>query len=326
MPSFILAKLPATRPILMKKASLLLLSTIAAATTVFLLPQARGEALFEGKPTPPQFFLNFGAVSSGDSVNVDTTDSDETWRTWLVSRPEAIAFEPGKRYRASWDYEILKNKGSETLYYYYFQSADDQDSRRGNGKWTAKDGESGQMEVTATLGGVEGYVFALGISKGGAITIKNLKIEEVPPPKLDKGFLYQPPLENDGRLVLNPAGHFVKGGFEVDTTTANQEWNETLATSPKELPLLPGHTYRVAFAYDVKNVSDKEENAMLCRLTKPNGSNIEGQVNAWPVSAGASGHKEFNFMVSEPGCSIRLGDRNGISARIEDFSIEDLGK
>jgi hypothetical protein len=306
----------------MKKASLLLFTTIA---TALVLPQARGEAVFEGTPDPAQFVLNFGAVASGDAVNVDTTDSDETWRTWLISRPEAIAFEPGKRYRASWDYEVQKNKGAQTHYYYYFQSADDQDSRRGNGKWLAKDGESGQMEVTATLGNFEGYVFALGISKGGAITIKNLKVEEVPPPKLDKGFLYQPPFENDGRLALNSAGHFVKGGFEVDTTTGG-EWNESLATSPKELPLQPGHTYRVAFAYDVKNVSDKGDNSMVCRLAKPDGSNIEGQWNSWPVSVGERGRKELFFTVLEPGCSIRLGDRNGLKARVEEFSIEDTGK
>jgi type 1 fimbria pilin len=65
---------------------------------------------------------------------------------------------------------------------------------------------------------------------------------------------------------------------------------------------------------------------MVCRLAKPDGSNIEGQWNSWPVGAGDSGQKEFTFTVSEPGCSIRLGDHNGVSARIGDFSIEDLGK
>lgn len=307
----------------MKKPSLFLFAAVATTCTAFLLPNARGETLFEGTPTKAQFVFNFDTVSSGDAVNVDTTDSDEQWRTWLVTRPEAIVFQSGKRYRASWDYEVQKNKGPETHYYYYFQSADDQDSRRGNGKWLAKAGETGQMEVTATLGNFDGYIFALGNSKGGAITIKNLKIEEVPPPKLDKGFLYQPPFENDGRLVLNPAGHFVEGGFEVDTTTTGSEWNELLATSPKELPLQPGHTYRVAFSYEVKNVSDKEDSSMVCRLAKPDGSNIEGQWNSLPASAGL---KEFNFTVSEPGCSIRVGDHNGVSARVWDFTIEDIGK
>jgi len=309
----------------MKMPSPLALATAVTIATAFLIPHARGEALFEGTPTNAQFVLNFGATSSSDAVNVDTIDSDEQWRTWLVSRPEAIVFQSGKRYRVSWDFEVQKNKGPETHFYYYLQSADDQTSRRGNGKWVAKDGESGNMEVTATLGNFDGYVFAMGNSKGGAITLKNLKIEEVPPPKLDKGFLYQPPFENDGRLALNSTGRIVKGGFEIDTTTGG-EWNDFFGTSPTLMPLQPGHTYLVAFSYDVKNVSDKGDSSMVCRLAKPDGSNIEGQWNSWPASAGANEQKEFNFKVSEPGCSIRLGDHNGVSARIEDFSIEDIGK
>ena len=313
----------------MQKTSLLLLATAATIGTASLLPQARGEALFEGTPSPDQFVLNFGAVSSGDSVSVDTTDSDETWRTWLVSRPEAIKFEPGKRYRVSWDFEVQKNKSQETHFYYYLQCADDHTTRRGHGKWVAKDGESGHMEVTATLGDFDGYVFALGCAKGGAITIENLKIEEVPPRKLDKGYLYQPPFENDEGLglVLSPEGRTVKGGFEMDTTTG-REWNYIFSTSPAVLPLQTGHTYRVAFNYDVKSVSEKGDNAMLCHLTKSNGSNSSNMEhwNSWPVSAGDSGHKEFNFTVTEPGCSIRLTDHNGISVRIEDFTIEDLSQ
>lgn len=313
----------------MQKTSLLLLATAATIGTASLLPQARGEALYELARDPSQFVLNFGAVPSGDSVSVDTTDSDETWHNWLVSKPEAIVLEPSKRYRVSWDFEVQKNKNPETFFYYFFKSSADETSRRGFGKWVAKDGESGHMEVTATLGDFNGYVFALGCAKGGAITIKNLKIEEVPPRKLDKGYLYQPPFENDEGLglVLSPEGRTVKGGFEMDTTTGG-EWNCIFSTSPAVLPLQTGHTYRVAFNYDVKSVSEKGDNAMVCHLTKSDGSNSSNMEhwNSWPVSAGDSGHKEFNFRVTEPGCSIRLTDHNGISVRIEDFTIEDLGK
>lgn len=312
----------------MQKTSLLLLATAATIGTASFLPQARGEALYELAHDPAQFVLNSGAVPSGDSVSVDTTDSDETWHNLLVSKPEAIVLEPGKRYRVSWDFEVQKNKSPETYFYYFFKSSADETSRRGFGKWVAKDGESGHMEVTATLGDFDGYVFALGCAIGGAITIENLKIEEVPPRKLDKGYLYQPPFENDEGLglVLSPEGRTVKGGFEVDTTTG-REWNNIFSTSPAVLPLQTGHTYRVAFNYDVKNVSDRGDNSMLCHLIKSDGINSSNMEhwNSWPVSAGDSGHKEFNFTVSEPGCSIRLADHNGISARIEDFSIKDIG-
>jgi hypothetical protein len=307
----------------MKKASLLLFATIAAATTALLLPQARGEVLFEGTPTLAQFVLNFGAVASGDAVNVDTTDSDETWRTWLVSRPEAIAFEPGKRYRVSWDFEVQKNKGPETHYYYYFQSADDQNSRKGNGKWLAKDGESGQMEVTATLGDVGGYVFALGISKGGAVAIKNLKIEEVPPPKLDKGFLYQGAMENDGRLRFSPQAKIVEGGLVVSTTS--KRWNNIFSTSPQELPLLPGHTYRISYSYSVENAG--EEARMNQSLTTADSEKKENfHWDSWEIAPGQSGVKEVELQITEPGCFFAVHDHGGSTVRIENFSIEDLGK
>jgi hypothetical protein len=304
-------------------------SLLAVAVAFFsAFSDVRAEVLFEGKPEPGPFTINF-AQSSDAGLDVDTTGSVQAWQGFLYSVPPHIIFSPSKRYRVSWDFEVQKNKNPETFFYYFFKSSADETSRRGFGKWVAKDGESGHMEVTATLGDFYGYVFALGCAKGGAITIKNLKIEEVPPRKLDKGYLYQPPFENDEGLglVLSPEGRTVKGGFEMDTTTG-REWNYIFSTSPAVLPLQTGHTYRVAFNYDVKSVSEKGDNFMVCHLKKSDGSNSSNMEhwNSWPVSAGDSGHKEFNFTVTEPDCSIRLGDHNGISVRIEDFTIEDLSQ
>lgn len=300
---------------------------VVAVAFVSAFSDVRAEVLFEGMPEPGPFTINF-AQSSDGGLEVDTTGFEEPWRTFLASVPTQITFSPGKRYKIGYDYKVQKLKSDETRFYHYLDVPSDESSRRGHQIWTAKAGESGRKEFTTTLADSDAYRLAMGVVNGGAITINNLKIEEVPPPKLDNGFIYQSPMENDERLIINPAGKIVDGGFEV--TTTGKEWNKYLDTSAQELRLIPGHTYKVSYNY---NVEDAKEGARMnhhVRVPSKSNDGSDPELNtqwvSWAAKPGESGHKELTFQVTEPGCQIMLGDYGGTSVRIEAIEIEDLGE
>ena len=48
--------------------------------------------------------------------------------------------------------------------------------------------------------------------------------------------------------------------------------------------------------------------------------------DSWDIAAGQSGVKEVELEITEPGCHFAVGDYGGSTVRIENFSIEDLGK
>ena len=294
--------------------------SILAITVASALPHARAQVLFEGTPKPGPFFINF-ATATDEELPVDTTDFEEAWRTFLISSPNEIIFEPGKRYKIGYNYEVTKLKSEETRFYHVLDVPGDDSSRRAHVIWPAKAGESGRQEFIATLPDSDGYRLSIGIVNGGAITIKNLKIEEVPPPKLDKGFLYQGAMENDERLRFSPQAKIVDGGLEVSTTS--KRWNNYFSTSPQELPLLPGHTYRISYLYSVENVG---EEARMNQSLEADGKVEKFHWDSWEIAPGQTGVKEVELKITEPGCFFAVGDHGGSTVQIENFSIEDLGK
>ncbi|MEI8294752.1 MAG: hypothetical protein WCG66_12365 [bacterium] len=293
--------------------------SICAIALASALPHARAQVLFEGTPKPGAFVINF-ATATHEELAVDTTDFEEKWRTFLVSSPNEIIFEPGKRYKIGYNYEVTKLKSDETKFYHFLDVPGDDSSRRAHAIWPAKAGESGRQEFIATLPDSDGYRLSIGIVNGGAITIKNLKIEEVPPPKLDEGFLYQGAMENDGRLKFSSQAKIMDGGLVVSTTS--KQWNNYFTTSPQELPLLPGHTYRISYLYSVENTG---EEARMNQSLSADGKAEKFHWQSWEIAPGQSNVKEVQLEITEPGCSFAIGDFGGSTVRIEDFTIEDLG-
>ncbi|MEI8294753.1 MAG: hypothetical protein WCG66_12370 [bacterium] len=274
--------------------------------------------LFEGTPKPGAFEINF-ATETDKELLVDTTGSEVECRNFLISSPREIQFEPGKRYKIGFDYEVHKLKSDATRLYYFLEVTNDDSSQRAKRVWAPKEGESDRQEFISTLPDSDGYRLCIGIANGGAITIKNLKIEEIPPPKLDKGFLYQGAMENDERLRFNYEGKIVNGGFLMNTPS--KQWKPYFSTSPQELSLLPGHTYRISYSYSAENAEADAFMRHTCFTT--DGKTLYTQ--RWAINPGQSDFKEIQLEITEPGSSFTIGSYGKSTVRIEDFTIEDLG-
>ena len=286
---------------------------------------AKSEIIFEGTPSEQQFDIRYGAAKSDLGFEVDTTDVEREWCPFLFTLPTRVSFSAGKRYRVAFDYKILKLKSENSCFYHSLNLEGDETSNRGWGVFRGKANETGRKQFVATLPGSDGYRLVIGSVNGGAIIIKNLKIEEVPPPKLDPGFIYQSPMEPDERLVVSGNARILDGKLRVDTTAAGKEWSRHVNTMPQEVVLNPGHNYKLSFTYKVDRM--KGDGSRLNASVSVHGSPSKHQFwESWAANPGESDRKEFTFAVTEPQSEVVLGDYSGVAVQYEDLRIEDLGK
>jgi len=295
--------------------------------------QSQAEVLFDGVPDKATFDIKF-AEASDNGLLADTTNYEGTWGVYLASSPARFPLAPLKRYRVSYDYNIVKKKSDRSRFYQGFDLPGDTNGNRMIQTWDASAGDSGKKVFTTTLPDSDRYRIVLGTREGGAIRITNIKIEEVPEPKLAKGMVYQNPIENDGRLVLNMNGHFVDDAFVVDTRMEKREWHRIITTAPDLLPLKKGHSYRVSYNFAVRDADPeasmqhfvyfKDETSTDETSTDENSAIAKQSRESWPVYPGTGGQKELFFEAPEAGTHFVIGTRLGADVRIENLEIEDV--
>ena len=277
---------------------------------------APAEVLFQGTPISGPFSINF-AEATDMGLEVDTMTKEGPWGAFLISDPAQISFSPLKRYRIGYDYKVQNLKSDETVFYHFLNIPNsDETTMRGETFWSAKGGETGRKEFILTIREFDNYSLNIGVYGGGAITIKNLKIEEIPKPRLRKGFIYLSPIENDERLVFNKSGQVTRKGFGV--TTKSERWQEILKTSSSEIPFEVGHRYRISYTYRVKNAKTARLNH--CISAGPNRTGWD----SWPIRSGEFQRKEFEIDITKPESFFRVGSYGKCSIIIDDLEIQDL--
>lgn len=138
-----------------------------------------GVKLLVGGSNGNRVALAHGARWTDGEVEVDTTASPALWHSYLSTSPGQFAFEPGQRYRISYDYTV-KTTGIDYPFYHVFEggSADGQ-APKFHESWQAEPNSKGNKEFTVTAT-IPDARLVIGVKKG-AIRIGNLTVEKLAP-------------------------------------------------------------------------------------------------------------------------------------------------
>jgi len=138
-----------------------------------------GVKLLAGGSNGNRVALAHGARWTDGEVEVDTTASPALWHSYLSTSPGQFAFEPGQRYRISYDYTV-KDLGTDYPFYHAFEggSADGQ-APKFHESWQAEPNSKGNKEFTVTAT-IPDARLVIGVKKG-AIRIGNLTVEKLAP-------------------------------------------------------------------------------------------------------------------------------------------------
>jgi sialate O-acetylesterase len=135
--------------------------------------------LLEGGANGNRVLLAHGARWTGGGVEVDTTDSTILWHAYLTTSPDKFSFEPGRKYRISYDYTV-KTTGIDYPFYHVFEGGSpDGKAPKFYEPWPAEPGSSGQREFTVTATSPDARL-VIGV-KNGSIRIENLTVEKLAP-------------------------------------------------------------------------------------------------------------------------------------------------
>lgn len=290
-----------------------------AAFAVSFASVARGAVVFEGPQQVQNCTLQNGAKATNQGFEFDTTEISIEWATVLVTKPAGL-FVDGQRYRVSFDYEVTKANSDDSRFFAGFRTPEPTDYKQRMKAWPATAAERGRKEFAFTLRDGADWNFLIYTLNGVAMSINNLKIEEVPLPKLEPGFVYQSPMADDERLNLMSGGNIVEGGLDV--VTPRKKWNNILRTVPQEVVLTPGHSYLVSYTYMID--PDAKKGRMHHYLGTHQSKAEKQNWESWSVKPGQNGRKEFTVRPSDPDSMIFIGDFGGTSVRIEDLTIQDL--
>lgn len=127
-------------------------------------------------PGDQRFRLQCGATVKDGAIDV-MTKGKQKWNEYLITSPEKVPFEAGKRYRIDYDYTIGSVQPN-TSFYQLLKSGNSGAKEIGWESWTGSAGEKGHKKLITTIN-ASGYRFILGVCFNGAIRIENLKIEEL---------------------------------------------------------------------------------------------------------------------------------------------------
>lgn len=310
----------------MQTKSLFSLLTVATTLTMAMIINTPAATVLDGTiaAADERFVFHDDATAGKDGVAVDTTAAEGEWHEFLASVPEKVKLESGKCYCVSYDYTIKKVKNGDTKFYQLLRTGDDNTKDQAMDQWTAKEGDQGHKEFVVGLKH-PGYRLILGVRFGGALVVKNLKIEDVSPAPPPPGFLLSGPITPDERLVLQHNAAVVKGGVEVDTTASPDEWHEYLSTAADTVTFESGKSYSIAYDYAVVKVKDSSTEFYHLLRTGSDTDKDQGW-ETWTDTAGTKGHKELTVNPSETGYRLILGVHYGGAIRIENLKIEDLSK
>jgi len=135
--------------------------------------------LLEGGANGNRVLLAHGARWTGGGVEVDTADSTIAWHAYLTTSPDKFSFEPGRKYRISYDYTV-KTIGIDYPFYHVFEGGSpDGKAPKFHEPWPAEPGSQGNKEFTVTATAPDARL-VLGVKKG-SIRIENLTVEKLAP-------------------------------------------------------------------------------------------------------------------------------------------------
>lgn len=133
--------------------------------------------LLEGGANGNRVLLAHGARWAVGGVEVDTTASQGLWHAYLTTSPDKFSFEPGQKYRISYDYKIQSSIIDYPFYHAFEGGSQDGQSPKFHESWQGKPGSQGTKEFTVKAITPDARLI-LGVKKG-TIRIEKLRIEKM---------------------------------------------------------------------------------------------------------------------------------------------------
>jgi hypothetical protein len=148
-------------------------------------------------------------------------------------------------------------------------------------------------------------------------------------------------VRTENAVVVRDPAWVVSGAASLvcDTRRTGKEWNEFLRTDPEQLPLAPGHIYRISFDYRAIDPGDNTYYCLLRSLRQPEGGSLDQMTEfqletvSWSrplqvvdiVRYSGRYLREFQIPYAVPDYYLIVGIQNKALLAVDDLRIEDLG-